>query len=244
MDQYEPGSIRTYLMQMGEIPLLTGREELATARRIEAARRRLRLGLLHSDFILQAALVTFQGVLDGKLRMDQAFEPPAAGSPKQGHQMQVLAANAGTLRHLLRRNRKEFATLVVRGQTVHLRRQARRRLATRRRRAARLVEEMRLRWARLAASLAALEEIGRRMKAAMLRREQNRGLAGQEQMAAEACREVRQLQRLTLQTHAGLARRLLRIAALHQSTKRPAATWWPATSAWSSPSPNAIATAA
>ena len=35
MEEYEPGSIRTYLMQMGDIPLLSRREELATAQRIE-----------------------------------------------------------------------------------------------------------------------------------------------------------------------------------------------------------------
>jgi RNA polymerase primary sigma factor len=82
---------------------------------------------------------------------------------------------------------------------------------------------MGLRWPRLATSLTALEAIGRRMQAAMLRRQQNRGVAGQEQVAAEARREVRQLQRLTLQTHAGLARRLMRIAALrreHEAARR------------------------
>ena len=42
MEEYEPGSIRTYLMQMGDIPLLTRREELATAQRIERTRRILR----------------------------------------------------------------------------------------------------------------------------------------------------------------------------------------------------------
>ena len=53
MEEYEPGSIRTYLMQMGDIPLLTRREELATARRIERTRRSLRRAILESDFVLR-----------------------------------------------------------------------------------------------------------------------------------------------------------------------------------------------
>ena len=48
MNEYEPGSIRTYLMQMGDIPLLSRSEELAAARQIRKTRRRLRRGMLSS----------------------------------------------------------------------------------------------------------------------------------------------------------------------------------------------------
>ena len=47
MEEYEPGSIRTYLMQMGDIPLLTRREELDTARRIERTRREVHARLTY-----------------------------------------------------------------------------------------------------------------------------------------------------------------------------------------------------
>jgi hypothetical protein len=35
MDKQEPGSIRTYVLQMGDKPLLSRSEELATARQIK-----------------------------------------------------------------------------------------------------------------------------------------------------------------------------------------------------------------
>ena len=74
MDKSEPGSIRTYLMQMGDIPLLSRSEELATARQIDKTRGRLRRGMLSSDFILHAAIAAVGEVLSGKLRLDQVIE--------------------------------------------------------------------------------------------------------------------------------------------------------------------------
>ena len=74
MEEYEPGSIRTYLMQMGDIPLLTRREELATARRIERARRNLRRAILESDYVLRSALSILDEVLTGRMRLEQAVD--------------------------------------------------------------------------------------------------------------------------------------------------------------------------
>ncbi len=48
MDKSEPGSIHTYLTQMGNVPLLSRSEELATARQIHKTRGRLRRALLSS----------------------------------------------------------------------------------------------------------------------------------------------------------------------------------------------------
>ena len=74
MDEYEPGSIRTYLMQMGDIPLLTRQEELATARQIARTRNRLRRGILNTDYALHAVMASFKEVLAGRLRLDQFIE--------------------------------------------------------------------------------------------------------------------------------------------------------------------------
>ena len=89
MEEYEPGSIRTYLMQMGDIPLLSRRQELATARRIERTRRNLRLAILESDYILQASLCIFDEVLTGSMRIEQAVgislsDPRMAGGLLHG----------------------------------------------------------------------------------------------------------------------------------------------------------------
>ena len=47
--------VRMYLMQMGEIPLLTRPQEIAAAQQIEWTRARFRNTMLASDYLLQGA---------------------------------------------------------------------------------------------------------------------------------------------------------------------------------------------
>ena len=47
--------IRIYLMQMGEILMLSRIEEIEAAKWIERSRRRFRYGMLGTDYILQAS---------------------------------------------------------------------------------------------------------------------------------------------------------------------------------------------
>ena len=165
MEEYEPGSIRTYLMQMGDIPLLSRREELATAQRIEQTRRNLRRAILKSDYVLQSALGILDDVLTGRMRtragrgcLAQRSEHgrrPAAADRSQ-------PADPGTS---LDRNRQDFRAVMNRGQPVDCRRQAHRRLALRRRRAARLIDEIGLRMQRLQLSYQGLCEMGKQMAA-------------------------------------------------------------------------------
>ncbi|MHC4177543.1 MAG: sigma-70 factor domain-containing protein, partial [Planctomycetota bacterium] len=69
-DQIED-PVRIYLMQMGEIPLLTRPEEVSAAKRIARSRRRFRYGLLATDYVLHAAVELLQRIRDGKLRLDR-----------------------------------------------------------------------------------------------------------------------------------------------------------------------------
>ena len=62
--------VRMYLMQMGEIPLLTRDEEIASAKKIEETRTRFRNWMLATDFVLQAAVTSLEKVRDGELRLD------------------------------------------------------------------------------------------------------------------------------------------------------------------------------
>ena len=97
MEEYEPGSIRTYLMQMGDIPLLTRREELATAQRIERTRRDFRCAILESDFVLRSALSVLDAVLTGRMRLEQAVEVSLTDPIMAGGLMRRIEANRRTL---------------------------------------------------------------------------------------------------------------------------------------------------
>ena len=117
MEEYEPGSIRTYLMQMGDIPLLTRGEELSTARRIQHARCNLRLAVLANDYVLQTALNILDEVLTGRLRLEQAVDVALTDPRLSGGLLRRIEANRRTLEHLLKKDRHDFRAATRRGLT-------------------------------------------------------------------------------------------------------------------------------
>lgn len=163
MEEYEPGSIRTYLMQMGDIPLLNRQQELETARRIARTRHNLRLAILANDYVLQSALCVVDDVLTGRLRLEQAVDVSLTDPSLSGGLLRRIEANRRTLEHLLRKDRHDFRAVGSRNLSASERRRTLRRLALRRRRAARLVEELGLRMQRLQNSHQKLREISRQM---------------------------------------------------------------------------------
>ncbi len=63
-------SVQTYLKQMGRMPLLTREQEVAIARRIEEAERRVQKHLYRFGFIVRVYLDVAQEVLAGRERFD------------------------------------------------------------------------------------------------------------------------------------------------------------------------------
>jgi RNA polymerase primary sigma factor len=224
MDEYEPGSIRTYLMQMGDIPLLSRGDELATARRIQRTRNRLRRGILVSDYVLHATRVSFEEILRGTLRLDQVIELSISDAAQKREMLRRLEANLHTLRHLLKQNRHDFP-IASRGHKHGARQRAaaRKRLTSRRRRAARLVEELNVRMSRIQARAASLKRISERMNSLVAQLAAVRGISGPGEPAAALRKELHYLMGITLDTPARLHRRLLHVAALsklHEAARR------------------------
>jgi RNA polymerase primary sigma factor len=223
MDEYEPGSIRTYLMQMGGIPLLSREEELATARQIQRTRNRLRRGILNTDYVLHATMASLEEILAGRLRLDQVVELSISDAAQKRQTLRLLKVNLHTLRHLLKQNRRDFRIALRRRQVAGQREVARKRLASRRRRAARLVEEVGVRMSRIQARSASLKQISERMNSLLAQLSALRGVRGQEERARQLRKDLRDLIGITLDTPARLHRRLLRIAALgkkHEAARR------------------------
>ena len=57
-DAWSDDPVRMYLTQMGEIPLLTRKEEIDLAKRIEDTRREFRTKLLECDYVIRVAYKT------------------------------------------------------------------------------------------------------------------------------------------------------------------------------------------
>jgi RNA polymerase primary sigma factor len=205
--------VRMYLMQMGEIPLLTRAEELTSARLIEKTRSRFRHNMLANDFVLHGAVHLLEKVRDGELRLDRTIEVSVTNTAEKKRILRRLVPNLATLHKLLHENQRDYRTAISRRRPQEQRRHAWRRLVRRRSRAVRLIEELNLRTQRLQPLLDKLAEIAARMQAI---RTQLREIAAGSH-TGDACvlrRELHYLMRITLESPATLCRRVSRTAEL------------------------------
>lgn len=155
--------VRMYLMQMGQIPLLTRVQEISSAKAIELARFKYRHSMLATDYVLHGAVEALEKVRDGELRLDRTIEVSVTNTAEKKRIIKRLGPNLRTLNHLLRQNRRDFRISVDRRRTREERRAAWKRLVVRRNKAVRLVEELNLRNNRLQPLFDKLSEISTRM---------------------------------------------------------------------------------
>jgi RNA polymerase primary sigma factor len=215
--------VRIYLMQMGEIPLLKPKEELAAAKRIEKGRRRFRQCMLANDYVLQAAVSLLECIRDNKVRLDRTIEVSVINIREKRRLLKVLDPNLFTLHHLLIHNRRDFSFAIHDRHPRKKRREAWRRLLQRRVKAVRLVEELGLRTQRLQPMLDKLYQIAQRMENIRKQLAEPCHDPDDAARAVELRKELCYLMRLTLESPATLRRRLDRITALHnkyESAKR------------------------
>ena len=199
--------VRIYLMQMGEIPLLSRDQEVAAAKEIDRTRRRYRITLLASDFLLQGAVALLKKVRDGELRLDRTVDVSVTDAPEKKRIMARLHPNLKTLDHLLQQNERDFHTVISRSAKMADRRAAWRRLVLRRHKAVRLVEELDLRTQRLQPLMEKLAEISRRMDDLLQRIKELRSKHAPADSIAALRKELRYLMRITLESPSTLRAR-------------------------------------
>ncbi len=206
--------VRMYLMQMGQIPLLTRQEEISSAREIERTRSKYRHWMLATDFMLQGATKLLEQVRDGKLRLDRTIEVSVTNASEKKSLMRRIGPNVATLRSLLLRNHHDYYTAINRKLDKKTRKEAWIRLVRRRNRAVRLVEEMNLRTNRLEPLFAKLQDIAARMRTlrAQIKVAKVAGYADGHS-ASQLQDELRYLMRITYESQATLERRVLRAAS-------------------------------
>ena len=105
--------IRIYLMQMGEIPLLSRAEEIVAAKQIKSARRRFRHIMLATDYVLHAAIDMLKSIRDGRSRLDRTIEVSVINIREKKRLTKVLTPNlADAGPHHRSENRKDFAAAI------------------------------------------------------------------------------------------------------------------------------------
>ena len=137
--------IRVYLTQMGNISMLSCEQERFIANEIEVARRRFRFAALSFDSVLREIVVILEKIESGRARLDRTVEVSVSAVELKKRIAAILPLAITTLRGILRKNRDDFLEISSRKLDAVRKKKLRRDIALRKRRAARLLVELRLR---------------------------------------------------------------------------------------------------
>ena len=162
-ESWSDDPVRMYLTQMGEIPLLTRKEEITLARRIEITRAKFRRKLLACDYVIRAAVKVLNRVHRGELPFDRTVQVSVTDRLEKDQILGRMPHNLRTLEILLERNAEDYRIATSKSHRIAQRRAAWQRLGRRRCRAVKLVEELGLRTQRIESMIRTLEEFSQRV---------------------------------------------------------------------------------
>jgi RNA polymerase primary sigma factor len=169
VEELESGSrriddpVRMYLTQMGEIPLLTREQEINLARKIEMTRMHFRRRVLESDYCVQQATEILNQVHDSDLPFDRTMKVSTAENLSKETITERMPANLGTIQKIIVCNQNDWQAIRNPRTVPSAQRKARRSLWRRRRRAARLLEELSLRTSKIQPLMKKLQHISDKM---------------------------------------------------------------------------------
>jgi RNA polymerase primary sigma factor len=142
--------VRTYLTQMGEIPLLNRENEISLARKIEVSRMTFRRKMLENDYCARNSVEILQQVQQGGLSFDRTMKISTAENLIRSVIKKRLPQNLNTINALLAMNHALFKEFLQLGSDSPKAVPVLRRLTRNRRRIATLLEELSLRTSRIA----------------------------------------------------------------------------------------------
>ncbi len=162
-ESWSDDPVRMYLTQMGEIPLLTRKEEIYLARKIEVTRAAFRRKLLCCDYVIRSAVKVLHRVYRGELPFDRTVQVSVTDRLEKDQILGRLPHNLATLDRLLERNAEDYRLATSKSARANDRRAAWKRLSRRRCRAVLLVEELGLRTQRIEPMIGQLEQFSARI---------------------------------------------------------------------------------
>ena len=157
--------VRMYLTQMGEISLLTREEEIRLAKKIETCRMIFRRKVLENDYCVAAAVEILEMVNEGDLPFDRTMKISTAEDDAKGKIAARIPENLKTVHKLLELDREDWNNLETGGRKTKKETQdIKDRMKTRRRKMARLIEELSLRTSKIAPLMKKLRAISEKMQ--------------------------------------------------------------------------------
>jgi RNA polymerase primary sigma factor len=220
--------IRMYLAQMAEIPLLTRREEISLAKRIEVTRKRFRRAILGCAYSLQTTVDTLRRVHEGGLPFDRTIKVSLTERLTKEQIQARMPHNLATLDHLMAKSRADFRLLISKRTTTGEAQAARTRFKRSRAKSLTLVEELSLRTRRVQPLVKLLRGMSARMDSlqAELRSMKAQEAAGQPVARDERAnlrKELRDLMLTTLESPRSLRTRVATLEKLkveYEAAKR------------------------
>ena len=162
-DEMIDDPVRIYLIQMGDIPMMTPQEEVRAASAIDRTRRDFRRRILQLDYLIACSTATLEKVEAGRLRLDRTVDVSVTNAARKKHLGSLLAPNLRTLQKIRARNRADFILACRKSTSDAERLRCRERLEKRRQKAWRLLDELHFRTACVTVYLPKLIEISRKM---------------------------------------------------------------------------------
>jgi RNA polymerase primary sigma factor len=222
-ESWSDDPVRMYLTQMGEIPLLTRQEEITLAKMIEITRARFRRCLLECDYVIQVAVKVLKRVHAGELPFDRTVQVSVTDRLEKEQILGRFPHNLRTIETLLRQNRDDYRMATSKKYKMVQRRAAWQRLARRRRRAVKLVEELGLRTQRIEPMIRTLDDFSRRVDLLKAQIEAHKKARGSFSERKPWIAETRNILRATQETPTSLRNRVKQlkvVCSLYQQAKR------------------------
>jgi len=214
--------IRMYLTQMGRIPLLTRKSEIALARKIEITRMGFRRKMLQCDYCARNSVEVLQQVHGGSMSFDRTLKTGATANSTKVVIKKRLPVNLRTVDSLLSVNQEVFRKTLG-AKSVSETKELLKRMHRNKRKVATLLEELSLRTSRIQPMKSKLHGVCQKMH--QLEKSITKGPAGD--ITVEDIDTMRQeldgLQDLVLETPKQLDKRLRsleRVFGQYENAKR------------------------
>ena len=216
MNKRDAGSLQTYFIDISRIPLLKPHDELALAKRLNAARARLYRGILATGLGLQAVVTLLHAVCQGSLRVDRVVELSKPGVDEKRRMLDYLRPAVDLLQGLLAENQADLVLTTEKSRPASLRRLAAQRRPARYARAVRLLEKITIRRQHLLPILEAVKQASQRLDHLSREVSKTKAAPHQRDRGRELQAELTRLVHTALDTPSSLCRRFRGIARAQQ----------------------------
>jgi RNA polymerase primary sigma factor len=216
--------VRMYLTQMGEIPLLKRSEEIALAKKIELTRMAFRRQVLESDYCINQAADLIEQVGAGRLPFDRTMKILTSENMIKATITKRLPINLATVFKLVKLNEQDWEQITATRVAASVRQAAMKRINLRRRKAAKLLEELPLRTSRIQPMMLRLEGLCAKMKEVekLIAKETKRPTLPKDELQAMKD-EIIGFESMVLEDRESLGKRLVsirRVFAEYEDAKR------------------------